>query len=287
MAATSDAHGQADFMRLLSTGDIEFLSYEIIDKSLASAFERAISVNTHIDIFSFTFCTIQSDAFPIIVSSFPRCASLHSLHFSKTEIDHAGVLALASVLPQCETFEGLYFCETSIDWQGTIALSLVLPRCRALQILSFSLERIGNRGIVALANALKQCSNINSVLFKHCNFGDEGAIALAAALPLCPSLRNLTLSGNCISDVGAKAIVKSVIDHKSLKGFSLMANRRMSSKWDCACFSLNRHLSTTTPCAFPMLSIQLQDSFHVPHGLVRTLLFDMLRIRKLRAVDGL
>ena len=259
---------------------------EHIDAHDASAIGEAISMSTTLVYFSFGCNTIDSAAFPILAASFPRCATLEHLVFLRNNIGNAGIAALTSVLPQCEALETLELCNASIGEEGAFALSLLLPSCRALRSLNLSGNHIGNRGAVALAKALEQCSKIDYLYLDYCNIGDEGAVALATALPLCPSVRELYLYDNHIGDVGAKAIVKAVFTHKWFKVSFLGDHNLMSLEWRHACNDLNdaiRHLHART-FVFSMLSIHLQDSFHVPRGLVRTLLFDMLQIGKLRGI---
>ncbi len=262
------------------------LSHQHLDADDASTIAEAISLSTTLKSFFFVDGMIDSAAFPILAASFPHCVSLQRLTFWDTHIGNAGVSALASVLPQCEALVQLDLCYNSFGEDGAFALSLVLPSCRALRSLDLSENDTGNRGTVALAKALQQCLKIDYLSLEHSNVGDEGVVALATALPLCPSLRWLLLSYNHISDVGAKAIMKSVLAHKWLELLSLRGNNLMSLEWNRAYIGLNNAIKRlhTTTCVFPMLSIQLQDSFHVPHGLVRSLLFDMLRVEKLRAI---
>ena len=286
MAASGAIVKQKEWAARFASDFVVKVSYEHLDTDDASAIAKAISKSTTLEDFSFDFGTIDSAAFPILVASFPRCASLQQLGFWRNNIGNGDVAVLASVLPQCEALKVLDLRSNSIGEDGAFALSLVLPSCRALRSLNLWGNDIGNQGAVALAKALEQGSKIDSLFLNYCNIGDEGAVALASAFPLCPSLRNLDLYNNHIGDIGAKAIVKSVIAHKWLKVPFLDDNNLLSLEWRRACNHLNgaiRHVHTRT-CVFSMLSIHLQDSFHVPRGLVRTLLFDMLRVGKLRGI---
>ena len=229
-----------------------------LDADDASAIAEAISLSTTLEDFSFKYGIIASAAFPILAASLPRC----------------------------ETLKVLEVFDASIGEEGAFALSLVLPSCRALHSLNLTGNCIGNGGAVALAKALEQCSRIDFLSLGCCNVGDEGAVALAAALPVYPSLREIYLSRNHISDIGAKAIVKSVLAHKWLSLVYFDYNTLMSLEWCRACNHLNntiKHLHKRT-YVFSMLSIQLRDFFSVPRGLVHSVLFDMLRVGKLRGV---
>lgn len=80
--------------------------------------------------------------------------------------------------------------------------------------------------------------------------------------------------------------MKSMFSHKKFNWLSIEHNDLMTLEWDSAFVRLNDvyfHLRATS-WVVPMLSRHLQDSFQVPHGLVRSLVFDMLRIAKLRAI---
>ncbi len=286
-AATSDAIvRRAKWAERIAREKIVLLWHEHINADDASVIAEAISLSTTLEGFSVECGMINSAAFPILAASFPRCASLQRLEFWDNDIGNAGVAALVSVLPQCEALAELCLSCNFIREDGAFALSLVLPSCRALHYLNLWGNDIGNRGTAALAKALEQCSKIDNLSLWNCNVGDEGAVALAAALPLCLSLRTLLLSHNHIGDVGAKAMVKAVLAHKWLKVLDLDDNDLTSLEWRHACERLNNAINRlhTMTCVFPMLSIQLRDSFRIPHGLVRSLLFDMLRVGKLCAI---
>ncbi|KAF9205873.1 hypothetical protein BGZ49_003390 [Haplosporangium sp. Z 27] len=150
--------------------------------------------------------SIDSSAFPILVTAIKANTALTALDFENKGIWSEEAVALSDALKTNSTLTALNLTNNLIGKDGALALSEVLKTNTGLTTLNLNGNWIGKEGVLALSEALKANTTLTTLDLTNNSIGKEGAIALSEALKTNTTLTTLVLSGNSIGDDGALAL---------------------------------------------------------------------------------